>query len=94
LKQDETVDPQQTLDNILDLAERLGIEVRRAALGGEGGGLCTLKGRRVLFIDQSADVATQCERCLADLACLPEIDSTFIRPDLREQFDRRRHERD
>lgn len=82
------MDTQQLLDDLLELAQRLGIEIRWAALGGEGGGLCTMKGRQVLFIDQSADVATQCERCLADLASLPEIDTTFIQPKLREQLDR------
>ena len=78
------------LDEILELFGRLGIEVRIERLGGEGGGLCTVRGHRVLFVDADADVATRVERCLSGLAGVPEVDSVYLPPSLREEVERRR----
>jgi hypothetical protein len=76
--------PQQKLSNLLELAQRLGITVRHVPLGGDGGGLCAVKGQRMLFVDLSADTSTQCEHSLAALASIPEIDSVYVVPELRE----------
>jgi len=81
------VDLQSKLTALMELAERLGIDVRRVPLGGEGGGICTLQGREVLFLDSSADLATQWARSLAGLAQLPEIDKVYVIPELREEID-------
>lgn len=81
------MDPHRLMPLLLELASRLDIEVRYAALGGEGGGLCKLKGKRVLFVDSSADTATQCSRCLSDFAQIPDLDSMFIEPELREALE-------
>lgn len=78
------------LDEFIELCRRLGLEVRKEQLGGTGGGLCSVHGRRVLFIDLDADVATRLDRCLAALATVPEVDSIFITPALRERIDRLR----
>ena len=69
------------------LLERLGIEVRREHLGGAGGGFCTLRGKRVLFVDLDADAASQWDVCRRALAELPERDRVFIPPQLREAID-------
>ena len=47
------------LGELLEACDRLGIEVRREALGGRGGGLCSMGDRRVLCVDEEADLATQ-----------------------------------
>jgi predicted GTPase len=78
------VDGTTQIAALTNLAEEIGVEVRHAALGGEGGGLCTIRGKRVLFIDTAADPATRLERTAQALARLPEIETRFIRPDLRE----------
>ncbi|MCK4661149.1 MAG: hypothetical protein KAV82_16635 [Phycisphaerae bacterium] len=70
------------------LAQTLGIEVRYAALGGEGGGICEIRGRRVLFIDTAADTATRLQRTARALARLDEIETCFIRPDIRELLEK------
>lgn len=84
------MDPFRLIDEIVQVCEKVGIEVRRAPLGGEGGGLCAIKGRRVLYVDSSADVVTQCEKSLTDLASLPELDDMHVAPFLREALDRAR----
>ena len=74
-------------DELLEAFERLGIEVRREALGGRGGGLSTIGDRRVLFVDQEADLATQLDSGVKALAELPETASMYLLPALRERID-------
>jgi len=74
-------------DVVVDLFVRLGVPVRREKLGGSGGGLCVVRGERVLFIDSDADVGTQLERCLAALATIPEVDEIYLVPSLRDRVE-------
>ncbi len=78
------MDTTTQINTFISLAEAMGIKVRYAALGGEGGGLCVIGGKRVLFIDTAADAATKLERTARALAQLPEIETHFVRPDIRE----------
>lgn len=78
------------LESLLRVAEELEVEVRAEPMGGEGGGMCRLKGRRVLFVDTSADLATRYERTLAAMADLPDMESWFVPPTVREDLDRQR----
>lgn len=82
------------LEELLELLDRLGIAVRPEHLGGSGGGLCTIRDRRVAFIDLDADVATRFQRCLADVASLPEFEDVFMTPALRESVEAVRSEVD
>lgn len=78
------------LEALLTLAEQCGIEVRAEPMGGDGGGLCTMRGRRVLFVDVSADVISRYERTLAALAPLRELDEHYLLPEARRDLDRQR----
>lgn len=82
------MDIEDRLDILLSAAAELGIDVRREPLGGEAGGLCTLRGRRVLFVDVSADPMTRYEKTLEALAGLPGLDDRYIPPEIREDLDR------
>ncbi len=84
------VDLESRLDALLEVARSLGIDVRLEDLAGSGGGLCILKGRRVLFVDEASDLATRYDRALREIAQLPEIDGIYIRPDIREDLERAR----
>lgn len=75
-------------DEIIDLAKRIGITVRHARLGGGGGGLAVVKGGRQLFVDLDADPADQLEQTAKALAGLAELDTVFVRPDVRQLLDR------
>lgn len=74
-------------DTILELLAKLGVETRREHLGGEGGGLCRLRGKPVVFVDLDADIATKLSRCVDALAGMPEIDAMYLPPALREQVE-------
>ncbi len=76
------------IDHLTQIAEALGIVVRREPIDGEGGGLCRINGRTVLFIDTLADPASRLECCLEALAGVPGIDEHYLRPELRDRIDR------
>ncbi|MHC4675230.1 MAG: hypothetical protein ACYTBZ_22320 [Planctomycetota bacterium] len=78
------------LENLLALAEQMGIDVRAEPMGGEGGGMCLLRGKKVLFVDTSADLATRYDSTLAAMANLPELDNMYIVPEVRQDIDHQR----
>ncbi|MGA2617264.1 MAG: hypothetical protein ABSF26_06595 [Thermoguttaceae bacterium] len=72
------------LAHALDLAQRLGYQVRQEWLDGNGGGFCELKGRKVLFVDLAQGPAEQFELVLDAMRHEPEaIDLPMPHP-LRE----------
>jgi hypothetical protein len=77
-------------EELLAVAERLGLVVRHAHLGGHGGGVAVFKNHRQLFIDLDAGAADQREQTLKALAAQPGLDQLFIRPDVRELLERHR----
>ena len=75
-------------DELLDLARRCGITVRHARLGGTGGGgLAKIRGQRQLFVDLDAAPDEQLDQTASALANLAEIDTVFVRPDVRDLLD-------
>lgn len=82
------MDNQRILRELLDLAQKLGIEVREVFLGGAGGGLCRLRERQVLFLDTAAELADQVARTAAALAGLAELQGMYILPEVREVMER------
>ncbi len=81
------MDLSSQLEAVVDLFGRLDIEVRRECLGGDSGGLCKIRGKRVVFVDLDADSATRLARCLQVLKTLPDLDSAYVSPKLRESIE-------
>jgi hypothetical protein len=78
------MDNKGLLAELLDLAEQIGIEVRQVQLGGEGGSLCRLRGKWVLFVDEGADMADQVAAVAAALAGRQELNDRYLKPQVRE----------
>ena len=78
------VDTQQLLEQLLDLAEHFGFEVRHVPLGGSGGGPCRVHGKEVLFVDTQADLADQIARAAAALAQRPGLEDRYLLPQVRD----------
>ena len=72
-----------TFEELLHIAREAGVQVRHAPLGGGGGGLVTLKGQRVLFVDTQAEPEDQLDRTLAAVAKLPQVAMRHVREDVR-----------
>jgi len=72
------------LQALLEVAENAGIEVRQTALGGQGGGLCVLRGKKILFVDVSADLAEEIARTAEALAQLEDLEQHYLLPQVRQ----------
>lgn len=81
------MDSEGQLGELLDLAERLGVEIRRAWLGGDGGGLCVIRGKKVLFLDTAASPPEQVGKTAAALAAVEGVEDCYVRPEVRELLD-------
>lgn len=80
---------QEQLTSLLDVAESLGITVRRVVSAGvsaehPGGALVKLKGREILFVDPRATIADQLEAVASALRGRPELQEMFLRPEIRQ----------
>lgn len=80
------------LDRLIELAEELGIEVRRtpAIFGSSehpGGDLIKLKGKEILFLEPLATVSDQISVAATALAGRQELNDKFIEPEIRDIID-------
>lgn len=76
------------LDYMIELARRLGYEVREEWLDGTGGGACELKGRRILFVDLSLPPLDRLDRLASSLRGCPELSQVYVLPEAREVLER------
>ena len=74
----------EILEDLLGLLEENGIEIRREPLGGQGGGLCMMKGKKLFFADTNADSADVAALCAGVIAENVDIESIYLRPEVRE----------
>lgn len=65
------------------VVERLGYEVRHENLGGHGGGLCELKGKKVLFVDLTQGPFEQLDVVLGALRSDPRSAELELPKELR-----------
>ena len=87
----ETMNEQRILEELLELLQANNVIVRSEPLGGSGGGLCTVKGQNIFFVDtqaQSADVASLCAEAVSNIV---DIEKIYIRPEVRQFIENYRH---
>ena len=75
---------QGILEELLALLETNDVTIRSEPLGGEGGGLCTIKGKRVLFVDTQAPSIVTAAICAQSLPKVADIEQIFIKPQVRQ----------
>ena len=71
-----------------ELADKLGIEIRREPFGGEGG-ICQFRGKRILFVDSSLDELSQVD-VIASALCEEPIEHLYVVPEIRDLLERMR----
>lgn len=84
--------PGEVVRELLNVAERAGIEVRLEPLDPEifarhRGGFCKIDGVRTIVIDAQAPVDEKLSVLLRALAQV-ELDALYIRPELRDRIER------
>jgi hypothetical protein len=80
----------EILDAALRLAENAGYQVRHEWLGGNGGGGCELKGRKLLFVDLALSPAEQLDRVLDALRRDPSLRDIAVPDQLCDTLRRRK----
>ena len=80
----------ELLEEALELAGRLGYQVREEWLGGSGGGGCELKGRKILFLDLALAPVDQLDQVVQTLHREPNVAALAMGHQLRQLMDVRK----
>jgi len=75
---------QRILEELLTLLQANSVAIRNEPLGGSGGGLCTVKGEQIFFVDTQAVSADSAAICAEAISKLLDIDKLYIRPEVRQ----------
>jgi hypothetical protein len=75
---------QRILEELLLLLEANSVTIRREPLGGSGGGLCSVKGERIFFVDTQATSAEMAAVCAEAVPKVVDIEKIYIRPEVRQ----------
>ena len=75
---------QMILQELLALLETNGISIRNEPLGGSGGGLCTIKGERIFFVDTQAPSVAVAAMCAEAVSKVVDVEQIYIRPQVRQ----------
>jgi hypothetical protein len=78
----------EILDELLHLLEEGGVKIRSEPLGGSGGGLCTVKGEHLFFVDTQASSGDTAALCAAAVAGLIDTETVYIKPQIRQFIER------
>lgn len=73
----------ELLDYLIELARRLGFEIREEWLDGTGGGACEIKGQKILFVDQSLPPADRVEQVARSIKGCEELARVYVLPEAR-----------
>ena len=75
---------QRILEELLALLEANGVAIRDEPLGGNGGGLCAMKGRQIFFVDTQAPSAVVAAMCAQAVPKVVDIEEIYIKPEVRQ----------
>lgn len=75
---------QRVLDELLALLEANHVAIRREPLGGRGGGLVSMKGGNVFFVDIEATSVEVAALCAEAVAKLVDLETIYLRPEIRQ----------
>jgi hypothetical protein len=79
---------QRILEELLELLEANSVTIRNEPLGGSGGGLCTVKGEPIFFVDTQASSAQVAAICAEVVPKVADIERVYIKPEVRQFIER------
>ena len=85
------MDAQRILEYLLELLKANNVTIRSEPLGGSGGGLCTIKGQRIFFVDTQASSAEAAMLCAEAVSKIINIEEIYIRPEIRQFIENHRN---
>jgi hypothetical protein len=75
---------QNILEELLELLEANGVTIRNEPLGGSGGGLCSIKGQRIFFVDTQASSAVSAALCAEAVSKALDVEQIYVKPQVRQ----------
>ncbi len=75
---------QGILEELLALLEANEVTIRSEPLGCSGGGLCTVKGQRILFVDTQAPSIATATICAEVVPKVVDVEQVYIKPQVRQ----------
>ena len=78
---------QNILEELLALLEANGVTIRNEPLGGSGGGLCIIKGQRILFVDTQAPSAVSAAICAEAVPKVVDVEQIYIKQQIRQYIE-------
>ena len=75
---------QRIVEELLALLEAKGVTIRHEPLGGGAGGLCTIKGQHIFFVDTQSPSADTSAVAAEAVAKLVDIENIYLRPEIRQ----------
>jgi hypothetical protein len=74
---------QNILDELLALLEANGVTIRNEPLGGSGGGLCSIKGETIFFVDTQASSVVSAAMCAEAVSKVVDVEQIYVKPQVR-----------
>ncbi|UCG56926.1 MAG: hypothetical protein JSU70_18940 [Phycisphaerales bacterium] len=81
---------QRLLEELLELLAANGVTIREEPLGGGGGGLCTVKGQQIFFVDTEAPSAEVAVFCAEAVSKVIDIETIYVKPEVRQFIESQR----
>lgn len=78
---------QNILEELLALLEANGVTIRNEPLGGSGGGLCSIKGQHIFFVDTQASSAVSAALCAEAVSKVVNVEQIYVKPQVRQFID-------
>jgi hypothetical protein len=82
------MDTRAILEELLSLLDLSGVQIRREAMGGGGGGMCVIKERKIFFMDIDCPVIEMTVIASHSVNELLDIESIYIRPQVRQYLEK------
>lgn len=73
----------ELLDDLLELVESKGVEIRKDSLGGSGGGYCLVRGKGIFYFDTDSGNYEAARQCAKAIEQLMDLDQVYLRPQVR-----------
>jgi hypothetical protein len=75
---------QTILEELLALLEANDVTIRNEPLAGAAGGLCTIRGEHIFFVDSQSSSADNAAAAADAVRKIVDIESIYLRPEIRQ----------